>query len=266
MPLNIIQTLATEGKDAVPYFDQIAVAVPVLGVVSLLKTYFGGSTNTWQRDMHGRVVIMTGGTSGVGAEIARELAQKGAQLILLVREHTTYAAEFVDDLRAASGNELVYMETCDLNDLHSVRKFATKWLDNQPPRRLDTVICCAATATPPSVERKYSRDGIEEMLQVNYLAHYHLLTLLEPALKVQPRIETCVSFSPRAWPTSWQISTFPTCSSPAESTRHTRRGGRLAPPSCCSTCSDTSTNVVWRPMNDPTRLPATCELSWPTRE
>ncbi|AOW03652.1 hypothetical protein B0I72DRAFT_139104 [Yarrowia lipolytica] len=186
MPLNIIQTLATEGKDAVPYFDQIAVAVPVLGVVSLLKTYFGGSTNTWQRDMHGRVVIMTGGTSGVGAEIARELAQKGAQLILLVREHTTYAAEFVDDLRAASGNELVYMETCDLNDLHSVRKFATKWLDNQPPRRLDTVICCAATATPPSVERKYSRDGIEEMLQVNYLAHYHLLTLLEPALKVQP--------------------------------------------------------------------------------
>lgn len=186
MPLNIIQTLATEGKDAVPYFDQIAVAVPVLGFVSLLKTYFGGSTNTWQRDMHGRVVIMTGGTSGVGAEIARELAQKGAQLILLVREHTTYAAEFVNDLRAASGNELIYMETCDLNDLHSVRKFATKWLDNQPPRRLDTVICCAATATPPTVERKYSRDGIEEMLQVNYLAHYHLLTLLEPALKVQP--------------------------------------------------------------------------------
>lgn len=186
MPLNIIQTLATEGKGAVPYFDQIAVAVPVLGFVSLLKTYFGGSTNTWQRDMHGRVVIMTGGTSGVGAEIARELAQKGAQLILLVREHTTYAAEFVNDLRAASGNELIYMETCDLNDLHSVRKFATKWLDNQPPRRLDTVICCAATATPPTVERKYSRDGIEEMLQVNYLSHYHLLTLLEPALKVQP--------------------------------------------------------------------------------
>ncbi|KAG5361475.1 putative oxidoreductase C19A8.06 [Yarrowia sp. C11] len=186
MPLNIIQTLATEGKGAVPYFDQIAITVPVLGAVSLLKTYFAGATNTWQRDMHGRVVIMTGGTSGVGAEIARELAQKGAQLILLVREHTTYAAEFVDDLRAATGNELVYMETCDLNDLHSVRKFATKWLDNQPPRRLDTVICCAATATPPSVERKYSRDGIEEMLQVNYLSHYHLLTLLEPALKVQP--------------------------------------------------------------------------------
>lgn len=186
MPLNIIQTLATEGKDAVPYFDQIAMAVPALGFVSLLKMYFGGSTNTWQRDMHGRVVIMTGGTSGVGAEVARELAQKGAQLILLVREHTTYAAEFVNDLRAASGNELIYMETCDLNDLHSVRKFATKWLDNQPPRRLDTIICCAATATPPTVERKYSRDGIEEMLQVNYLSHYHLLTLLEPALKVQP--------------------------------------------------------------------------------
>ncbi|KAG5358297.1 putative oxidoreductase C19A8.06 [Yarrowia sp. B02] len=186
MPLNIIQTLATEGKGAVPYFDQIAMAVPVLGFVSLLKMYFGGSTNTWQRDMHGRVVIMTGGTSGVGAEVARELAQKGAQLILLVREHTTYAAEFVNDLREASGNELIYMETCDLNDLHSVRKFATKWLDNQPPRRLDTVICCAATATPPTVDRKYSRDGIEEMLQVNYLSHYHLLTLLEPALKVQP--------------------------------------------------------------------------------
>lgn len=186
MPLNIIQTLATEGKDAVPYFDQLAIGVPIVAVVGLLKTYFGGSTNTWQRDMHGRVVIITGGTSGVGAEISRELVQKGAQLILLVRENTTYAAEFINDLREATGNELIYMETCDLNDLHSVRKFATKWLDNQPPRRLDTIICCAAVATPPAVERKYSRDGIEEMLQVNYLGHYHLLTLLEPALKVQP--------------------------------------------------------------------------------
>lgn len=80
---------------------------------------------------------------------------------------------------------MIYAEECDLNSLHSIRKFATKWLDNQPPRRLDGVICCAAESIPIGKARQVTVDGVEKQIGINYLAHFHLLTLLSPALKIQ---------------------------------------------------------------------------------
>jgi NAD(P)-dependent dehydrogenase (short-subunit alcohol dehydrogenase family) len=73
-----------------------------------------------------------------------------------------------------------------LADLYSVRQFATKFIDNTPPRRLDAVVCCAGLMAPPYTPRTSTRDGVEAHLGINYLAHFHLLNLLTPLLKVQP--------------------------------------------------------------------------------
>jgi NAD(P)-dependent dehydrogenase (short-subunit alcohol dehydrogenase family) len=73
----------------------------------------------------------------------------------------------------------------DLSSLHSIRTFATKWIDNNPPRRLDAVVLCGGVAVP-SAARKNTIDGIDEEWQVNYLANFHLLSILSPALRVQP--------------------------------------------------------------------------------
>lgn len=123
----------------------------------------------------------------MGAAVASDLAQRGAQLVLLVREMTPWVIEYIEDLRESSKNALIYAEACDLQSMYSVRKFATKWLDNQPPRRLDMVVCCAGLALPPGHVRDATPlEGVEPQYAVNYLAHYHLLTLLTPALKIQP--------------------------------------------------------------------------------
>lgn len=90
------------------------------------------------------------------------------------------------DLRATTGNELITAEQVDLASLHSIRLFATKWLDNSPPRRLDMIILCANTMTPKGSEVKLSEDGVELDFAVNYLANFHLLGLLSPALRAQP--------------------------------------------------------------------------------
>lgn len=138
----------------------------------------------------------------MGAEVAKELAKRGAQLILLVKDTSnSWLTEYVNDLREATKNQLIYVEEANLESLYSVRKFATKWLDNSPPRRLDMIICCAGLSLPPFLPRSSTKyDGVETQFEVNYLAHYHLLTLLEPALKVQPAdrdvrivLTTCVS-------------------------------------------------------------------------
>jgi len=153
--------------------------------------------------MHGRVVIMTGGTSGIGAEVAYELARRGAQLVLLTRHEPgdPFLVDYIDDLRARTKNQLIYAEQVDLASLHSIRKFATKWLDNAPPRRLDMIVLCAGTLAPPGTQRTETEEGIETIWQINFLANFHLLALLSPAIRAQPFdrdvrivIPTCKSY------------------------------------------------------------------------
>jgi NAD(P)-dependent dehydrogenase (short-subunit alcohol dehydrogenase family) len=186
MPINIIGTMIVEGPDAVPGWPYIKSYGPVVATVGALKWYFRGKTSTWERDLHGKVYIVTGGTSGVGAAVVEELAARGAQLILLVRSTEDFwTTEYIQDLRERHENLMIYAEECDLSDLYSIRKFATKWLDNVPPRRIDGILCCAGESLPYGKERQNSVDGIEIQMAVNYVGHYHLLMLLTPGLKVQ---------------------------------------------------------------------------------
>lgn len=131
---------------------------------------------------------MQGGTSGIGAAIAYDLAKRGAQLILLVHQDPTdfFIVEYIDELRASTRNDLIYAEKVDLASTHDIRKFATKWIDNAPPRRLDMIILCGATLTPPGSAMKLTREGLEETWMVNYLANFHLLSILSPAIRNQP--------------------------------------------------------------------------------
>ncbi len=186
MPLNIIGSMVLDGPDVLPGWQYLKSYGPLVALVGGLKYYFRGSTNTWDRDLHGKLYIVTGGTSGLGAAVVDELAARGAQLILLVRStEDSWLTDYVQDLRDRHSNLLIYAEECDLSSLYSIRKFATAWLDNVPPRRLDGVICTAAESLPYGKERENSIDGIEIQTAVNYVGHYHLLTLLSPSLRAQ---------------------------------------------------------------------------------
>jgi NAD(P)-dependent dehydrogenase (short-subunit alcohol dehydrogenase family) len=162
--------------------------VAILSAIALLKWYSTGRPNTSERQMHGKVIMITGGTSGIGASVALELAQRGAQIVLLTHQPPSdmFIVDFIEDLRDRTGNELIYAEQVDLSSLYSIRQFATKWIDNAPPRRLDMIILCAATLTPPGKPRVVTREGIEETWMVNYLANFHLLSILSPAIRAQP--------------------------------------------------------------------------------
>ncbi|KAJ5379056.1 oxidoreductase C19A8.06 [Penicillium cosmopolitanum] len=156
-------------------------------LLSALKYYFGGARNTSERLLASKVVMVTGGTSGIGASVVRELAARQAQVIILTQQSPSdlFLVEYIDDLRRQTKNNLIYAEQVDLASLHSVREFATKWIDNVPPRRLDAVILCGGLAVPAAA-RGQTQDGIDDEWQVNYLANFHLLSILSPALRVQP--------------------------------------------------------------------------------
>ncbi|ELR09193.1 hypothetical protein VC83_05560 [Pseudogymnoascus destructans] len=162
--------------------------VGLIAAIVLVKLYCRGATNLAERQLHSKVVIVTGGTTGIGAEMTLGLAQRGAQIVLLTRQPASdpFIVDYIEDLRTRTNNELIYAEQVDLASTHSIRKFATKWIDNAPPRRLDMIVLCAASQTAPGKPMALTSEGIEETWMVNYLANFHLLSILSPAIRAQP--------------------------------------------------------------------------------
>ncbi|KAF3361361.1 hypothetical protein VdG1_00699 [Verticillium dahliae VDG1] len=130
----------------------------------LVKLWSNGASNTSELKMHGRVVMVTGGTSGIGAATVLDLAKRGAQVVLLTHAPVSdpFLVEYINDVREQTKNHMVYAEQVDLSSLHSIRQFATKWIDNAPPRRLDMILLCAATFTPAGQPRQVTDEGIEQ--------------------------------------------------------------------------------------------------------
>ena len=74
---------------------------------------------------HGRVAVVTGGTSGIGRVVALELARAGATVVLGVRDEARGAAA-AGDVRAAAPGSCVIVADLDLASLTSVRRFAAR--------------------------------------------------------------------------------------------------------------------------------------------
>ncbi|KAL8690187.1 MAG: hypothetical protein Q9218_004320 [Villophora microphyllina] len=188
MPIPILAEVAYNGASAVPGLVPTLEVLPWLVAIFIMKWYFGGASNVSERLMKSKVVMITGGTSGIGAAVVQELALRGAQIILLTQQPPSdpFLVDYVEDLRSVSGNELVHAEQVDLSSLHSIRLFATKWVDNAPPRRLDMIILCANTMMPRFGNAALTQDNVESNWGINYLANFHLLSILSPAIRAQP--------------------------------------------------------------------------------
>ncbi len=136
---------------------------------------------TWRREplpsMSGRVVLITGGSSGIGRAAAEGFARLGASLILLSRDPRR-GREAREAIAAASGSAAVAFEPCDLSDLAAVRAFAKRFCARGS--RLDVLINNAALL---SERRQLSRQGIELTLATNVLGPFLLSSLLRGPLE-----------------------------------------------------------------------------------
>jgi NAD(P)-dependent dehydrogenase (short-subunit alcohol dehydrogenase family) len=134
-------------------------------------------------DQHGRVAIVTGANSGLGAAIARELARAGATVVMAVRNREK-GERAVEEVRAHVPDAALELRDLDLGNLASVRAFAS-----QHQGRLDLLVNNAGIMAPP---RRETHDGFESQFGTNHLGHFALTGLLMPRLleAPEPRVVT----------------------------------------------------------------------------
>ncbi|MBA0631242.1 hypothetical protein Godav_003255 [Gossypium davidsonii] len=124
--------------------------------------------------------IVTGTTSGIGKEIARQLAEAGAHVVMAVRNRKT-ANELIDQWCSSWAGILLNVEVMELDllSLDSVVGFANTWNARLEPLH---VLINNAGIFSIGETQKFSKDGFEEHLQVNHLAPALLSVLLLPSL------------------------------------------------------------------------------------
>jgi NAD(P)-dependent dehydrogenase (short-subunit alcohol dehydrogenase family) len=127
--------------------------------------------------MVGKVVLVTGATSGMGKVTARVLATYGATVVIHGRDEEK-AKETVEEIKEETKNPAVYYLLADFEKLDDVRIMANEFRSRF--HRLDVLINNAGAVFS---KRQESLDAIELTLQVNYLSHFLLTNLLLDMLK-----------------------------------------------------------------------------------
>lgn len=131
-----------------------------------------------ERPLAGTTMLVTGATSGIGLETARELAARGATIVVGARDAARGRA-VVEEI-ASQGGRAELLEL-DLASFASVRAAAERFLATHP--KLDVLVNNAGVAVPA---RTATPDGHELTWQTNFLGPFLLTKLLLPALRRSP--------------------------------------------------------------------------------
>jgi hypothetical protein len=134
---------------------------------------------------------VTGANSGIGLEVARGLASRGAHVVLAVRRIDRGQAAVSAILASSPGARLEVMEL-DLADLASVHRFADALRS-----RLDGLDLLINNAGVASTLLQRTADGFELVFGTNHLGHFALTGLLLPAILASPsgRVVTVTSLA-----------------------------------------------------------------------
>ena len=129
----------------------------------------------------GRVVVVTGASSGVGEATAKLVASKGAMVVLIARREDALA-RVVDEIEAAGGRAVAY--SCDLTEGDAVDATAAKILGDLG--HVDMLVNNAGRSIRRSLDLSYDRmHDFERTMAINYFGPVRLTLALLPSMREQ---------------------------------------------------------------------------------
>jgi NAD(P)-dependent dehydrogenase (short-subunit alcohol dehydrogenase family) len=157
-----------------------------------MTTAFGATSTTEDVlqgiDLHGKRVLVTGVSAGLGVETARALAAHGAQVVGAARDLAkaqTATAPVRKDAADGATFELIEL---DLASLKSVRKCADALL--QRGQGFDVIIANAGVMATPF---GHTADGFETQFGTNHLGHFVFVNRIAPLMKTGSRFVALAS-------------------------------------------------------------------------
>ncbi|KAI9008673.1 hypothetical protein DFJ74DRAFT_688243 [Hyaloraphidium curvatum] len=147
-------------------------------------------------DLSGKYAIVTGANIGIGYISARELAKRGANVVIIARnleKGTKAVAEILEYAGRKDGVELAHV---DLADLKAVKRFADQYKQSGKP--LHVLMNNAGVAM---TKFELTPDGYESQFAINHLSHFLLTLELLPLLRASaPSTVVNVSSESHAMP------------------------------------------------------------------
>ncbi|KAL7718053.1 Restnol dehydrogenase [Entamoeba marina] len=165
-------------------FTSIVVIVLVVSIIMyLLRLYFKGGRNHLKRDLRNKVVVITGGTNGMGKGIAEEMVKQGARVISFSR-NDSLAEHVINSIIKNYPNGHIEHIHMDLGDFKSIKSATDAFHEKYD--HVDFLINNAGMLLSPYAK---TRDGHEMIMGVNYIGHYFFnLRMMKAVERVQGRI------------------------------------------------------------------------------
>ena len=128
--------------------------------------------------MDGKICMVTGGSSGIGRSIALELAELGAEVVIVCRDRERGEATR-KEIETRVGKNSVHLSIADLSSQKSIRKLSLDF--HEKHTKLHVLVNNAAVIMG---ERSLTTDQIETTFAVNHLAYFLFTNLLLDLLKL----------------------------------------------------------------------------------
>lgn len=133
-------------------------------------------------DLTGKVALVTGANAGLGLEISRDLAGRGARVLMACRNQAkAEAAAEIVRRHVGSGTGSAEVLALDLADLSSVRALAASVREGEPQLHI-----LGNNAGLMAIDESRTVDGFETQFGVNHLGHFVLTAGLMPLLLSTP--------------------------------------------------------------------------------
>ncbi|KAI0860540.1 putative short-chain dehydrogenase [Xylaria cubensis] len=127
--------------------------------------------------MVGKVILVTGSTSGIGVDTVRALHLTGADVYMQARDLKKAEAVRDDILTTSEGKGKLEIVLMDFESFKSIREGVKTFLSKT--QKLNVLINNAGVRNTPEGQ---TIDGFETQFGVNHLAHFLLFQLLQPTL------------------------------------------------------------------------------------
>lgn len=134
---------------------------------------------TLEDAVDGKIIVITGGSSGIGEAAAKKIAGAGGEVVLVARTRENLE-KVADEVRGAGGTAHVY--PCDLSDMDAIAAMADRVLSDLGG--VDILINNAGRSIRRSLELSYDRiHDYQRTMQLNYLGAVQLILKFAPGMR-----------------------------------------------------------------------------------